>query len=275
MNKIINKNGIKHSVQSETQFIPASICYGICLNNNIKVYSRLGTKKICVRIADNFDQILENRSHFNRKIIESLSLEKDKDNYIKKGLEIVQNRFNDFSSSNGPTNEIDSELIKVNLINKQNYIDDFDKSSICKLYGWTETKPIGVILANDLTDGLFISKKNTFKDNYTWLFETIKRAKKNKNFNWLIKPHPREIKNKVKMTTRHLVRKIDESNIRLLPENYSSKSLPNFVDIVFTDHGSAGYEYPAIGIPSVTTSTTIYDKLNISVSIDTRKITLI
>ena len=41
LNKIINKNGIKHSVQSETQFIPASICYGICLNNNIKVYSRL------------------------------------------------------------------------------------------------------------------------------------------------------------------------------------------------------------------------------------------
>ena len=78
----------------------------------------------------------------------------------------------------GQSNEIDSELIKVNLINKQNYIDDFDKSSICKLYGWTETKPIGVILANDLTDGLFISKKNTFKDNYTWLFETIKRAKK-------------------------------------------------------------------------------------------------
>ena len=115
---------------------------------------------------------------------------------------------------------------------------------------------------------VYLFLKNTFKDNYTWLFETIKRAKKNKNFNWLIKPHPREIKNKVKMTTRHLVRKIDESNIRLLPENYSSKSLPNFVDIVFTDHGSAGYEYPAIGIPSVTTSTTIYDKLNISVSID-------
>ena len=72
------------------------------------------------------------------------------------------------------------------------------------------------------------------------------------------------------MTTRHLVRKIDESNIGCF-RKLSSKSLPNFVDIVFTDHGSAGYEYPAIGIPSVTTSTTIYDKLNISVSIDTKE----
>jgi hypothetical protein len=265
--KVLSKYNIKHLIQSETQFVPAAVCYGLSLKNRINVYSRLGVKKISVRKVSNIKQISENRSHFNSQIIKILSKEKKKNLLIKKGLNIVKNRFN---SVNYPS-DIDEELFKLNLLKNKNHIFKFSKFEICKLFNWDNKKPIGIILANDLTDGLFISKKNMFQDNYTWLIETIERAKKNKNINWLIKPHPREIKNQVTMKTSYLVSKIEESNIKLLPERYFLKSLPKIVDIVFTDHGSAGYEYPALGIPAVTTSETIYHGLNISIEMNSKK----
>ena len=52
--------------------------------------------------------------------------------------------------------------------------------------------------------------------------------------------------------------------IVLFPKNYSIKNLPKVVDVVVTNFGSAGYEYPALGIPAITSSESIYSDLNIS-----------
>tara|TARA_B110000881_G_C18269662_1_gene362081 strand:- start:29 stop:502 length:474 start_codon:yes stop_codon:yes gene_type:complete len=46
-------------------------------------------------------------------------------------------------------------------------------------------------------------------------------------------------------------------------------SLPKVIDIVLTNFGSAGYEYPAMGIPVITASEAIYSYLDISIEAQT------
>lgn len=232
----------------------------------ISVFSRIGDPEISLRHANKLGSFFENRSHFNHKIVLNLSKEKRKKILLKIGKKIINDRFNGLLT---PDEEIDNEKLK--LINKKfsrnkKIIRKYDKKIFCKKFNWQASKPIAVILANDLTDGLFTSKKRVFYDNYTWLRETIIQANKNKNLNWLVKPHPKEIKNKVTLTTKNLFEKLNlGDHVQLMPENYSTASIRSIVNIVFANHGSAGYEYPASGIPAVTASEAIYSYLNISI----------
>ena len=273
-NKIINKNKINYAVQGETQFMPAAIFFGIALKDKIPVFSRVGGgKKISVRQISDMALYFDNRTSFGYRIVETLAKEKNKDYFLKQGKEIVEKRFTGKSRFNTElVTVIDTELHKLQKSKKVNLISDYNKIDICNIFSWDLKKPIGVILANDLTDGLFTSKKQIYLDNYIWLKRTILQASRNTNVNWLVKPHPCEIKNKVTLTTKNLFKKLNlENNIQLMPDDFSQNSLPKVVDIVLTNFGSAGYEYPAIGIPVITASEAIYSYLDISIEAQTEK----
>ena len=270
--KIINKNKINYSILGETQFMPQAIFFGIALKNKIPVFSRVGGgKQISVRQINNLALYFENRTSFDYRIVEKLAKEKNKDSLLKKGREIVEGRFTGNSRYNAElVTVIDTELHKLHKIKKINLIHEYNKLDICDMYNWDKKKPIGIILANDLTDGLFTSKRQIYLDNYTWLKKTIIEASKNKSINWLVKPHPCEAKNKVTLTTRTLFEKLNLPNsICLMPEDFSMNSLPKVIDIVLTNFGSAGYEYPAMGIPVITASEAIYSYLDISIEAQT------
>ena len=270
--KIINKNKINYSILGETQFMPQAIFFGIALKNKIPIFSRVGgTDKISVRQVSDMALFFDNRTSFDYRIVEKLAKEKNKDSLLKQGKKIVENRFSGKSLFNAElVTVIDDEFIKLNEINKINLINEYNKLDICNTYNWNLKKPIGVILANDLTDGLFTSKREIYLDNFTWLKKTIIEASKNKSINWLIKPHPCEIKNKVTLTTLNLFKKLNlENNVQLMPADFSQNSLPKVVNIVLTNFGSAGYEYPAIGIPVITASEAIYSYLDITIEAQT------
>ena len=273
-NKIINKNKINHVIQGETQFMPAAIFFGVALKKKIHVFSRVGKgKEISVRQVNNLKFFFENRTSFDYRIVEKLAKEKNKDYLIKKGKEIIEKRFTNKSGLNGELySEIDNESVKFHNFKKEVLVNEYNKLDICNNFNWDSKKPIGIILANDLTDGLFTSKKGIYLDNYIWLKRTILEASRNKNINWLVRSHPNEIKNKVILTTKNLFKKLNlENNIQLMPEYFSQNSLPKVVDIVFTNFGSAGYEYPAIGIPVITASEAIYSYLDISIEAQTEE----
>ena len=225
-------------------------------------FSRVGgNNKISVRRINQISLFYENRWKFNKKIFEEIKL-KAKEYAIEKGKKIITNRFLEIDNVD---KEIDQESVMLDSSKKISLINDYDKNKICKMFNWEYQKPIGIILANDLTDGLFPGKWGVYRDNYIWLKKTIQEASYNKEMNWLVKPHPNEIKNKVTLTTRNLFKhKKYDKNIVLFPKNYSIKNLPKIVDLVVSNHGSAGYEYPALGIPAITSGETIYSDLNIS-----------
>ena len=140
----------------------------------------------------------------------------------------------------------------------------FDKKSICKKYNWDLKKPIIAIFASDFYDGTFGVSWRAYRDNYTWFVETIKNIKKLKNVNWLIKKHPVENPKKDHNKIFDEIVSISKlnNNIALFDDNLNSGSLINVVDVIITQSGSAGLEYPCFGIPSIITSESYYGGFN-------------
>ena len=95
-----------------------------------------------------------------------------------------------------------------------------------------------------------------FRDRLTWLRETLLEIKKNKNLNWLVKSHPNDDINKVITSTNSEFEKIcvDCNHIKLFPKNIRISSIPKFIDLIITQAGTAGSEYPCLGIPVIVTS---------------------
>ena len=75
------------------------------------------------------------------------------------------------------------------------------KEDLCKKFGWNIISPIGVLFAPVLTDGVFQTSWSLFRDNVTWLKETLNEIKKITDVNWLVRPHPHDEMKKVITTT--------------------------------------------------------------------------
>ncbi len=259
--KIIKNNEIEGIVQSETQFMPGSILTAQALKKKANIFSRLGIERISLRKINNIKDHDTNRYSYDKEIIKKIRKNKNSKKIIKLGKKILYERF--FKNREVENQEIDEYYFHLKK-KKLNNIKD--KSTICKLFNWEIKKPVCIIFANNLTDGLFEVVNPIYHDNYKWLQETLKEASKNKNINWLIKPHPREIKNNVKLRTKELVSQFNRfDHIKLLPDNYQPKELLKIINAVFTSHGTAGYEYPSFGIPAINAADSIYSGLNIAI----------
>ena len=142
--------------------------------------------------------------------------------------------------------------------------EKISRNKLCKIFKWDPKKHISLILANDLTDGVTIGRniKISFNDNLSWLLYLINQAKHQNNINWIIKEHPSDVHKKVKKGTKYYFKKlINNNNVKLFPKNYNARSLKFIVNSVFSDHGSAGLEYPFCNIPCITSSESLYHGL--------------
>ena len=192
-----------------------------------------------------------------------------RDKAIKIGKKIIIDRF---EGKNKPDQDIDLELIKLSKTKKNKLFEKFNKNFLCKKFNWNIQKPIGVIFANDLTDGLFTAKYGIYRDNYIWLEKVLEFISLNKNINWIVKSHPSDLKNDGKLKTKDLFfSKKRPDHVKFYPENWGRKNLHKLVDIVFTNYGSAGYEYPSMGIPSVISSEASYSVAKIAYMTRTEK----
>lgn len=247
--KILISSKINNIVQTENQFIPSAPVFQAALKKNCKVYCKIGTaNKISVRVFKNFSEVYKNRHRFSSNLF-NLVKTKNKNFAIKKGEFIIQNRLKNIAGYS--VDQARSlEFIKDD-VNKN--ISNFTKEELCKRYNWDPKKTIAMIFANDLIDGVFSNSWNLYKDRLTWLRVTLNFISKIKNINWIIKPHPNEIRNKVLTSTKLEVEKFysEFDNIKLFPEDYGIETLPKIIKCAISALGSVGYEYPALGVPSI------------------------
>lgn len=256
--KLFKLNSFKEVVQSEQQFIPSQIIFQNALQNKCKVFARIGVgSKISAMIYKNLNEKYLERNFFSKDLIDLVykKFDKNKSNEIKN---YINERFKgnpNYSVEHGIEEDNQYKFSK-----EKNLIYEYTKNDLCEKYNWDVNKPIVVLFANDLTDGVFKFKWKIFKDNLTGIQETLKIIKKIKYINWLIKPHPGDVKLKVITTTDKEVLKLSKEydNIRLFPNNFGNSSLPNIISAAVTLSGSVGYEYPSIGIPSIICTGTNY-----------------
>ena len=153
-----------------------------------------------------------------------------------------ENKNSVFNTNEVASNEYKKELIKeiqrvendanciiAHIPIQLSDIEKYDKKYVCKFFNWQLSKPIGIIMANDLTDGLFNHKWEIYRDNYIWLREVIKFASMNSNINWIVKPHPNDIKNDDAQKVKKIFEKnIHPNHIKFFPENWGKANYTKF-----------------------------------------------
>jgi len=258
IDKHFKKNKIIATVQSEVQFIPGIILLQHALVNEINVYSRVGTavgksNSFTVKKYSNYEDRHKSLDRFSKELYDLINKNIKKE-AIEIGGEIIKRRFEGMIEYKKiaqvfePTQFTNGK--KITKIKKQ----DINKKDLCKKFDWNINSPIGVIFSPDLTDGVFLgSSWSLFRDNLTWLRETLIEIKKIHNVNWLVKSHPHDELRKVITSTVSEYEKIcpNVNHIRMFPNNITMASIPKFIDVAITFNGSPASEYPCFGIPAI------------------------
>ncbi len=252
--KLFGNNKFCCLIQSERQFIPSGIVFQNAIINNLPVYSRGGgPSSFTIKKYEDIDNILENTHRYDEKVYDYV-WQNMRYKAVQRGGELIFDRFR------GDIRENDISDAKFAFGNDQEIVS---RELLCKMFEWDPAKKIVIVMSNMLTDGVFTNRWYLFRDLLTWLEETLKQAGDIDNVNWLVKPHPSDVKNKVKITARDIYDKYNKSNhhVKFIPDIMGSRSLPGIVDAVLTVRGSAGIEYSCFGIPCVIAGESLYSGL--------------
>ena len=208
-----------------------------------------------LRIYKNFSERNENRNKISRKIF-NLYYGSLKKGHIEKIYRFHSNKINQTFGKDIFHKKNDKENSKIIFNNKVDF---------CRKLKLNKNYPIVLILAHELTDGNLVNKWNIFQNDMFFLKETLIKIKKIKKINWIIKPHPSEEFFNSKITTYTLFDNYSPNfkNIRLLPKNYIIKNPEKIYHCAITSHGTAGYEYPSFGIPTIICGDAPYSQLGL------------
>ena len=258
--KKVFKKKYKYFVIGETQFIPNKIFFHQSLKSKIPVYTFKGTavyeftgrifndfkdrNKIIMQYSKNLTKILIN-FFIKKNILKNL---KKKDEIKKIGIETIW------------SDQKQKEILKFK-----------SKNDFFRHFKLKKMKNV-LIVPHAMSDNLFNNNWNIFHTAYHWFSETLNEIVKIQNVNWIIKPHPYEYKFKG-ITARKIFDDFDinKKNIIFLDENIHIQEIYKYVDVVITGNGSAGYEYPSLGIPAITTSDAAYSNFDFTVSPKNKK----
>jgi hypothetical protein len=259
INKYLKKYKIIASVQSEIQFIPGIIIFQHTLANGINVYTKVRTltakrktNTFSVKKYSNFSDRHTPQERFSKKIYELINKNIKKE-AVKIGEEIIKKRFEGL-----PEYQKSADIYEATqFTNEKKFIkikkQDINKEDLCKKFDWNINFPIAVIFSPDLTDGVFQVSWSLFRDNLTWLRETLIEIKKIHNVNWLVKSHPNDEIRKVITTTDSQYEELcpNCNHIKMFPNNITMASIPKFIDVVISFKSPAS-EYSCFGIPAIT-----------------------
>ena len=107
---LLKRFRITDVIQSETQFMPNSVMFGLSLDRNIEVFSRTGINEITVKKAKESKLFCESRQQFDSKIHKILKKNINKEIIKKKAIKILNSKFDGKLEADI---DIDDELIKI------------------------------------------------------------------------------------------------------------------------------------------------------------------
>ena len=241
-------------VIGELQYIPYRHLFHCALKKKVPVYNLRGTAAINYigRLYKNY----KNRNSHQLKYSPKLTF------LLHKILK--DNRKIKFFNYKKNINDVGKDKF---WSSKKNYkyfnfknVDEFNKN-----FNFDNKKKTVLLLPHAMADNIFNNEWNIFENPYDWFFQTLKYIKKINHVNWIIKPHPSESEFKgvkAKIIFNNL--NIKQDNIVFLEENTHINKISNYIDVVVTGNGSPGFQYPAFGIPSITTIDAKYSCFRVS-----------
>jgi len=248
-NNLFAKEKFSYAVIGENQFIPSAILFENALKYKCKILTPFGGSNIFgIKMYKNLSERFSPKQRISQNLFKYICKFYKKKS-ISAGKKFIKKRFDGILSED--IRDSRAAFKKKIFISKKN---------LCKQFGWDEKMPIACIFSHDLVDGNFLNKNKIFKDNLTWLRETLKQIKTITDINWIIKDHPSDHFKNSKTTAKNEYLKIlgNYNHVNLFNNNWSSSSLKNIINIAVTSHGSAGLEYPCFGIPSILAGSSHY-----------------
>ena len=218
------------------------------LNKKIPVYIlNYVNEYITIRKLETIDDWLKG-SFENPKIEEIMKLPLIKKKYLENiGFEYIQKIR---QSKRG-------QISTIGTFNENEEIK-FEKNKFFEKIGLDNQKLTAVIMTGCWPDFPNIYPYSFYLDYVDWFLKTLEIIKEINNINWIIKPHPAEFKYGSKTKAQFYIKKLNRTNIVMWPKEVSSSCLLSIADVLVTSHGSAGFEYPALGKPVIITKETNY-----------------
>tara|TARA_Y100000310_G_scaffold329005_1_gene398127 strand:+ start:124 stop:1977 length:1854 start_codon:yes stop_codon:yes gene_type:complete len=275
INKVLNRENISELVQSEKQFIPLNIIFqNFLTSKKRKIYARIGTNKLTVRIYSDFNQRYEEKTKFSKSALNYMFKNKKK-LIINKLNKYYNYQFNNklYGKAWATLVDNDPKTIfqwkknwEINKLNNKSVqrkrLIDLSRDELCNQVKWSKKNKIVTIFLPHMIDGNYQNgRKNLYKDNYSWTINTIKFITKIKNVNWIIREHPQEKRYNTISNFPNFLNKVLSKNLHIIscPININPSSLIKITDIALTSHGTAGKEYQSFGIPVVVAEKSAYD----------------
>lgn len=240
-------------VQAERQFVPEGPLFQTALARGSVVYCRGGgPTSFTVHRFDTPARAYCNTHRYGEALFEHV-WRNHRETAVEAGGRFMEDRF----SGNVRRNDIPDASLAYAANN------ELDRGTLCQRFGWDPAKPMVAVMSNMLNDGVFTNRWSLFRDNFTWLEETVRAIAAIDTVNWFVKAHPSDQKNAVKITGRHVYEKWagNSPHVGFYPNEWGNRALPRIVDAVLTAHGSAGLEYSCLGIPCVLGGESLYSGL--------------
>ena len=160
-------------------------------------------------------------------------------------------------------------------IKQQTTIDAFSKKQrvdLDKLFLKKKYKKVILFAPHAFSDANHGRGKMIFDSYYHQFLETLKIAKKNKEFLWIIKNHPSNYKYKSKKyihgeeeIVKSIIGDFKKTNIQYCPKYISTYSLIKFSDLIITGRGSIGMEAAVLGKKALLCGESFYSNLGITI----------
>ncbi len=255
----LKKNKVGSAIFSDPGYVGQGEMFEILTNRNIPCY------QFFTSIEDNkiiFKKYLKHnqKDHFDKisdKNWKYLLQKKKKKNNLKISLNKIKKIYlqNNWFPSVGTTRS-------------ENF---FSKKKIYEFLKLDKKKPIAVIFNHIFWDGTFFYGNDTFPTYRDWFIETIKAANKNKNLNWIIKPHPANKVQNLRYGINDNLTEEEKIVIKIfgkVPLNFkilnnsnkiNSWSLYQFLDYCLTIRGTPGIESSLFGSETIVCGTGRYE----------------
>lgn len=159
----------------------------------------------------------------------------------------------------------------------------YDKQALCAALGWDPARPIVCVMSHIMFESPHSVDGGIFCDILDWLRQTLAFAADRPGVNWLLKPHPVHMHydRQVAHTATHqsgdaIMTELtapyrDVPHIGLCPADINTASLAGVVQAVVTQHGTAGYEFGACGVPTLTAARAPYGRLGFTIDPRTKE----
>ncbi len=269
--RFYKKNKIGSAIFSDPGYVGQGEMFEILTNKNIPCY------QFFMSIDENkiiFKKYLKNnqKEHFDKISDDNwknLLNKKQNKEHLRDSLQKIKKLYlkNNWHSSVGATRS-------------ENF---YSKKKIFKLLNLDIEKPTAVIFNHIFWDGTFFYGSETFPTYRDWFLATIKVANKNKNLNWIIKPHPA---NKVQNSRYGIYETLTEeekiiqkvfgkipNNLKILnnKNKINSWSLYQFLDYCLTIRGTPGIESALFGAQTIVCGTGRYENRGFVKYFDNKK----